>query len=230
MADLRQQDGRIAYVGDDGAVKYFLSETASTDGGLDSYYASALIDQQYITDLLDSDFIKDRIIDSDYIANYAAATVDTTYVQNIINSTYIQNIVDTTYISGIVTSSYINSRVTLPTVTGSGIGGGVNTSPLSHPVGSFMIAKVRRSVVQTYNTGATYPGIFPGDTIAGSNLYYLSGITGSGYPAGIYNSVSLGSGTWKALAYVSDTTIEGVIRISGTLYDAAPAVLYQRVA
>jgi len=229
MADLKQQDGRIAYVGDDGEVKYLLSETAST-GGLDSYYTAALIDQQYVTNILDSDFIKDRIVDSDYIANYAAATVDTTYVQNIVNSTYIQNIVNTSYISGIVTSYYINSRVTLPVVTGSGIGGGVNTTPLTHPVGSFMIAKVRASVVDTYNTGATYPGIFPGDTVAGSNLYYQSKLTGSGYPAGIYNSVSLGSGTWKALAYVSDSTIEGSIRISGTNYDAAPAVLYQRVA
>ena len=229
MADLKQQDGRIAYIGDDGEVKYLLSETAST-GGLDSYYTSALIDQQYISNILDSDFIKDRIVDSDYIANYAAATVDTTYVQNIVNSTYIQNIVNTSYISTIVTSSYINSRVTLPVVTGSGIGGGVNTTPLTHPVGSFMIAKVRRSVVQTYNTGATYPGIFPGDTIAGSNLYYQNSTDGSGYPAGIYNSVSLGSGTWKALAYVTDSTISGSIRIGGTLYDAAPSVLYQRVA
>ena len=185
------------------------------------------IDSAELYRLIDSDYIqaRDRFRDSSFITGI----VDSSYVKSFIDSDHVTGLIDS-HVTNLIDSDYISNRVPADLVTGSGIAGGVNTTPLTHPVGSYMIAKSLRSVTQTYNTGATYPGIFPGDTISGGNLYYQSGITGSGYPDGTYNTISIGAGTWKALAYVSDTTVEGSIRIGGINYDASTSVLYQRVA
>lgn len=210
---------------DSAMIQRFTLDSSEVIDLVDSAYVQA---RQLTFDFLDSSEVI-NLIDSAYVQ--ARVTLrDSSFVTGIVDSGYVTGLIDS-HVTNLIDSDYVTNRSAGGNlVTGSGIAGGLNTTPLTHPVGSYMIAKVRRSVAQTYNTGATYPGIFPGDTVAGSNLYYHTGITGSGYPQGIYNSISIGSGTWKALAYVSDTTVEGVIKISGTDYDAAPAVLYQRVA
>ena len=199
----------------------------------DSAFVTGIVDSAYILgiapsqDFLDSSEVI-NLVDSAYVQ--ARVTLrDSSFVTGIVDSGYVTGLIDS-HVTNLIDSNYISNRVTGDLITGSGIGGGLNTTPLTHPVGSYMIAKVRKSVNDTYNTGATYPGIFPGDTIAGSNLYYQRGIGGTGgYPDGIYNAVSIGSGTWKALAFAGGT-IEGQIRIGGVNYNAALAVLYQRVA
>lgn len=200
----------------------------------DSSFVTGIVDSAYILarapsqDFLDSSEVI-NLVDSAYVQ--ARVTLrDSSFVTGIVDSGYVTGLIDS-HVTNLIDSNYVANRTPSgDLITGSGIGGGVNTTPLTHPVGSYMIAKVLKSVNDTYNLGATYPGIFPGDTIAGSNLYYQRGIGGTGgYPAGIYNAVSIGSGTWKALAFAGGT-IEGQIRIGGVNYDAALAVLYQRVA
>lgn len=90
---------------------------------------------------------------------------------------------------------------------------------------------LRRWWTATQNTSSAQPGIHPGDTIAGSQLYYVNTIHGgTGYPSGLFSSISLGSGTWKALNFINSSVTEGVIRISGTNFNASPSVFVQRIA
>ena len=225
---------------DSNMIKRFTLDSSETMGIFDSAIV-VTVDSNYIINLVGTDFLDSAeaiaLIDSTYVQarqiKYTTADFpDSAFVTGLNVSTFTNDVkyLDSDTVTGVINSTYINNNVTGAIITGSGIAGDASTSPLTHPVGSYMISKCRRSVAQTYNTGNTYPGIFPGDTISGSNLYYISGVNLAGYPAGIYNSVSLGSGTWKALGYVSNNSIESQIRVGGVNYDASPAVLWQRVA
>ena len=227
---------------DSNMIKRFTLDSSETMGIFDSAIV-VTVDSNYIINLVGTDFLDSAeaiaLIDSTYVQarqiKYTTADFpDSAFVTGLNVSTFTNDVkyLDSDTVTGVINSTYINNNVTGAVITGTGIGGGVSTSPLTHPVGSYMPLKVRRSVTQTYNTGATYPGIFPGDTVSGSNLYYANGFSGysAGYPAGIYNSVSVGTGTWMALAFLNDTHIQGSIRIGGVNYDASNGILYQRVA
>jgi len=208
----------------------------------DSTYVTGIIDSAYILGIAPSqDFLDSseaiNLVDSAYvqarqITYNTSDFTDSSYVSGLPVSTFTNdaNYLDSSTVTGVVDATYVNSVVTGALITGSGISGDGSTTPLTHPVGSYMISKCLRSVTQTYNLSSTYPGIFPGDTISGANLYYIGQLQSGGYPDGLYNSISIGSGTWKALNYVSQSVIESAIKIGGTNYDASPAILWQRVA
>lgn len=209
---------------DSAMIQRFTLDSSEVIDLVDSAYVQA---RQLTFDFLDSSEVI-NLIDSAYVQ--ARVTLrDSSFVTGIVDSGYVTGLIDS-HVTNLIDSDYVAARSTSNLVTGLGINSS-QTTPLDHPVGTFMIAKNLQSYTATQNTSSAQPGIHPGDTIAGSQLYYVNTIHGgTGYPSGLFSSISLGSGTWKALNFINSSVTEGVIRISGTNFNASPSVFVQRIA